>query len=492
MAIATLDRIATDVRDPRARSYIPLHRARRALMEGRAEEAERLIDEGVKLAWSLHDSTVPILAGAQLFALRRAQGRLGELETAVHQFADSLPAMPAWRCALAVLYLDDGREVEARRELEHLAARGFADFPRDNVWMVSMASLAELCEGLERRRARRPRSNGCSRRSRRATSSRPRASSAARSRATSRCAPRRGPTGTSPARTWPPRGRRPSGCRSARRSRCSTSTRPRSSPARAGPGDAEAARALLVRARERSAAIGVPVMGGRLERVEEMLGADRRRRRDRVPGGDRSRAGRRGGRRPHREPAPRGRRVARRVRGPHPLRQGRQGPAPPRAAARQPGRRAPRGRHRRRGRGHDGRARRGRASRATPMSRSAAADGDAGAHARPAGEARVPHAPRGPARGDRGGRGLQRPRARRAGARGDGVHRRASSRAPSASAAATARPLERRARAGERRRARSRASSAASPPRTRASGASSRRRSTPATSAATSPIRAAR
>ena len=50
MAIATLDRIATDVRDPRARSYIPLHRARRALMEGRAEEAERLIDEGVKLA----------------------------------------------------------------------------------------------------------------------------------------------------------------------------------------------------------------------------------------------------------------------------------------------------------------------------------------------------------------------------------------------------------------------------------------------------------
>src|SRR6185503_14621024 len=114
MAIATLDRIATDVRDPRARSYIPLHRARRALMEGRAEEAERLIDEGVKLAWSLHDSTVPILAGAQLFSLRRAQGRLGELEAAVHQFADSLPAMPAWRCALAVLYLDAGRELEAR------------------------------------------------------------------------------------------------------------------------------------------------------------------------------------------------------------------------------------------------------------------------------------------------------------------------------------------------------------------------------------------
>ena len=234
MAIATLDRIATDVRDPRARSYIPLHRARRALMDGRAEEAERLIDEGVKLAWSLHDSTVPILAGAQLFALRRAQGRLGELENAVHQFADRLPAMPAWRCALAVLYLDDGRR--ARRGASSSTS------PR----AASPTSRATTC-GWSRwrrwpssatgsRRARTPsRSSGCSRPSRTATSSRPRASSAARSRAISRCAPRRGPTGTSPASTWRPRGRRRSGYRSAPRSRCSISTRPRSSPGAPDP-----------------------------------------------------------------------------------------------------------------------------------------------------------------------------------------------------------------------------------------------------------------
>ena len=148
MAIATLERIATDVRDPRARSYVPLHKARRALMEGRAEDAGRLIDEGVQLAWSLHDSTVPILAGAQLFSLRRHQGRLAELEDAVRQFADQLPAMPAWRCALAVLYLDAGREAEARREYERLAARGFASLPRDNVWLVALALLAEVCAAL--------------------------------------------------------------------------------------------------------------------------------------------------------------------------------------------------------------------------------------------------------------------------------------------------------------------------------------------------------
>ena len=151
MAIAALDRIATDVRDPRARSYVPLHRARRALMEGRPEDAGRLIDEGVQLAWSLHDSTVPILAGAQLFALRRYQGRLAELENTVRQFADQLPGMPAWRCGLAILYLDHGREAEARREYERLADKGFAVLPRDNVWTVAIALLSELCVELDDR-----------------------------------------------------------------------------------------------------------------------------------------------------------------------------------------------------------------------------------------------------------------------------------------------------------------------------------------------------
>jgi AAA ATPase domain len=271
MAIATLDRIATDVRDPRARSYIPLHRARRALMEGRAEEAERLIDEGVKLAWSLHDSTVPILAGAQLFSLRRAQGRLGELETAVHQFADSLPAMPAWRCALAVLYLDDGRELEARREVEHLAGRGFADFPRDNVWMVSMALLAELCEGL---------GDG----ERAGQVERLLEPFAARNvvspegifggpvtRYLALCAAARGDWDTARAHMT-----------AAREAAERLSLGPmlalldvdeaRILARRDGPGDADAARRLVARARERSGSLGVPVIADQLDRVEAALG----------------------------------------------------------------------------------------------------------------------------------------------------------------------------------------------------------------------------
>jgi hypothetical protein len=146
MAIEALDRIATDSRDPRARAYIPLHRARRAMIAGQLDDTEVLIHEGIQLGWSLQDSTVPILAGAQLFWLRMGQGRLREIEDAVRQFADQLPAMPAWRVALATLYMHTGRPAEARREYDRLAERDFATIPRDNVWSISIALLAELSE----------------------------------------------------------------------------------------------------------------------------------------------------------------------------------------------------------------------------------------------------------------------------------------------------------------------------------------------------------
>ncbi len=146
MAIEALARIATDSRDPRARAYIPLHRARRAMISGRLDDTEQLIHEGIQLGWSLQDSTVPILAGAQLFWLRLGQGRVRELEDAVRQFADQLPAMPAWRVALAILYLHTGRPAEARREYDRLAERNFASIPRDNVWSMAIGMLAELSE----------------------------------------------------------------------------------------------------------------------------------------------------------------------------------------------------------------------------------------------------------------------------------------------------------------------------------------------------------
>jgi len=88
--------------------------------------------------------------------VRRTQGRHLDLEPLVRKNADRLPAMRRWRCGLALVLAELGREDEARRELEHLAVADFEDVPRDALWLVAMSLLAELCTLLhDRRRARR-------------------------------------------------------------------------------------------------------------------------------------------------------------------------------------------------------------------------------------------------------------------------------------------------------------------------------------------------
>ena len=101
-------------------------------------------------------SIAPIIADAQTFLVRRTQGRHLDLEPLVRKNADRLPAMRRWRCGLALVLAELGREDEARRELEQLAAADFEDIPRDALWLVSMSLLAELCALLDDRpRARR-------------------------------------------------------------------------------------------------------------------------------------------------------------------------------------------------------------------------------------------------------------------------------------------------------------------------------------------------
>jgi len=86
--------------------------------------------------------------GAQLVWSYREQGRLQEVETAVHDFVAQTPCMPAWRSALASLYCDLGREADARREFERLAANDFGDLPRDNSWLIGITLAGEVCAFL--------------------------------------------------------------------------------------------------------------------------------------------------------------------------------------------------------------------------------------------------------------------------------------------------------------------------------------------------------
>jgi tetratricopeptide (TPR) repeat protein len=147
---------AARLAQPRMLAHVPLHRAMAAYLEGDFEDAERALSSAVERGRDVPGSMAPIRADAQRFLVMRAQGRQRELEPLARRNADRLSAMRGWRCALALVLADLGREDEARRELEYLAAADFDHIPRDALWLVAMSLLAELCARLgDRVRARR-------------------------------------------------------------------------------------------------------------------------------------------------------------------------------------------------------------------------------------------------------------------------------------------------------------------------------------------------
>jgi hypothetical protein len=78
-----------------------------------------------------------------MLAIRWAEGALREWWPEIEDHAERFPWIPRWRDALAAA--ERGDETAARREVEHHAARGFADLPRDGLWILHVCALAETC-----------------------------------------------------------------------------------------------------------------------------------------------------------------------------------------------------------------------------------------------------------------------------------------------------------------------------------------------------------
>ena len=153
-AFEALDRRAEDMQEPFVFTLINVYRATLALMQGRFEDGERLAREALTMGQRLQTENGAGIFGQQMFALRREQGRLKELEPAVRFFVQQNQAAATWRPGLALIYSELGRRAEAQAEFEHLAKNDFADFPRDGMWMGCMSYLSEVCTFLgDRERA---------------------------------------------------------------------------------------------------------------------------------------------------------------------------------------------------------------------------------------------------------------------------------------------------------------------------------------------------
>jgi DNA-binding CsgD family transcriptional regulator len=153
-ADAELDGLAVLARRsgrPLARWYLQVYRAVRATMHGRLDEALRQIDHAEAEGLRLRVQPASLYATGQRFLLLRQAGRIGEAEAGVREQAARWPVLVTFRCQLALLLADTGRDAEALALLDGLVAGRCAVLPRDSLWLASVAMLAETAARLGHR-----------------------------------------------------------------------------------------------------------------------------------------------------------------------------------------------------------------------------------------------------------------------------------------------------------------------------------------------------
>jgi DNA-binding SARP family transcriptional activator/tetratricopeptide (TPR) repeat protein len=140
--------LADELRQPAQRWHIGTGRTMLALMEGRFDQAEQLIEETLTLGQRAESWNAVVSHRIALFVLRREQGRLAELADTISRSVHEYPALLRFRCAAAHAATELGREQEECALVEALLARDLAHEHRDHEWLFSMALLAGPCASV--------------------------------------------------------------------------------------------------------------------------------------------------------------------------------------------------------------------------------------------------------------------------------------------------------------------------------------------------------
>ncbi|MFL5780460.1 MAG: ATP-binding protein [Thermoleophilaceae bacterium] len=146
-----LERLADELRQPARRWHVGTGRTMLALMEGRFDDAERLIGETLALGERAESWNAVVSYRLELFVLRRAQGRLAELAEVIERSVAEYPSLLRFRCALAHLDAEIGRDDAARAVLADLLARDLEHEHLDAEWVLAMVLLADPCAALGER-----------------------------------------------------------------------------------------------------------------------------------------------------------------------------------------------------------------------------------------------------------------------------------------------------------------------------------------------------
>jgi tetratricopeptide (TPR) repeat protein len=126
----------------------------RELLAGNLAESERLTHAAFEQNLAANESAAWMAFGAQLFHLRREQGRLGEIESVARQALLTQPHVGStWRVALATVLVDDGRFDEARTIVDEVTAGNLTQLRNGLLRPIELRELAEQVAHLEHREA---------------------------------------------------------------------------------------------------------------------------------------------------------------------------------------------------------------------------------------------------------------------------------------------------------------------------------------------------
>jgi hypothetical protein len=142
------DQLAAELRQPLHSWLLAGMRTLLALFEGRFDDAEPMISEAIHVGGRSIPADAVVHNILHLFQLRKEQGRLPEIDERLSRSARDFTWYPMFRCALANLHCELGRETEGRAEFEALAAADFAGVPFDNEWLFSLSLLSEVAHFL--------------------------------------------------------------------------------------------------------------------------------------------------------------------------------------------------------------------------------------------------------------------------------------------------------------------------------------------------------
>ena len=143
--LASMTRVADDLRQPAQLWSLAVAQATLALSQGRFAEAPELIERAAAIGERVLAWGAVATHKMQLFLLRREQRRLHGFLREVRDHAHTFPSPLVHRAILAHVYARLERTEEARTLLHELTRRDLAGWHVDEEWLFSICLLAETC-----------------------------------------------------------------------------------------------------------------------------------------------------------------------------------------------------------------------------------------------------------------------------------------------------------------------------------------------------------